>query len=112
MNGNFLGRWDNGGILAGPNFIEFREPDFSIPDVLSNIVLVTPTMGMRFNLDSTISTNYETIEIYDIFGKQVDTIDPETTTFWKATSHHEGLYFVVGTRFDGQKSTQKIVVKK
>lgn len=111
-DGTLVGRWDNGGVLAGPNFIEYLDPTLSINDVQINDVFVTPTVSSLFLLNPTLSPDYQRIEIYDIFGRRVDTLYPQTQEFWNANSHSEGVYFMTGIRHDGQKASQKIIVKK
>lgn len=111
-DGTPVARWDNGGVLAGPNFIEYLDPTLNITDIQTNDLLVIPTVGNYFVLNPTLSNDYERIETYNVFGKRVAIIDPQTQEFWNAETHSEGLYFIVGTRFDGQKGAQKIIVKK
>ena len=111
-DGSLVGRWDNGGVLAGPNFIEYLDPTLGINDFATADLLVTPTVSNYFLLNPTLSKDYQRFEVYDIFGRRVDTINPNTQEFWNADTHNEGVYFITGIRFDGQKGSQKIIVKK
>ena len=111
-DGTLLGRWDNGGLLAGPNFIEYLDPMLTVNEIQTNDVFVTPTVSNYFHLNPMLPNDYQRIEIYDIFGKRVDTIDPQTQEFWNANAQSEGVYFMKGIRFNGKNGSQKIIVKK
>jgi len=111
-DGTLVDRWDNGGVLAGPNFIEYLDPILGVTNIENKKQFVTPTVGNHFSFNPRLSDDYKAIKIYDVFGKQVGTVDPKKQEYWNAESHSEGVYFVIGIQFDGQKGSQKIIVKK
>jgi len=53
-NGTLIGQWDNGGTLAGPNFIKAIDVTLGISENEQNTIFVTPTIGNNFNLSSEI----------------------------------------------------------
>lgn len=111
--GNLLGRWDNGGVLTSPNFV--KALDLSILNVTDHSigsVLVTPSIGTSFMVNSVVALGISTLEIFSISGKLMQSIDLTETTEWHAKGLSEGFYLAVATTENGQKITQKIVVKK
>lgn len=111
-NGTLVGRWDNGGVLASPNFIEAIDPSvLHIEEQNENTTIVTPSIGNIFSIITSESSELSQLEIYDTLGKLVKTLQLENSTNWNATYFSEGIYMIVATFADGKKSTQKIIVK-
>jgi hypothetical protein len=72
---------------------------------------VTPTIGNSFTINPVLATDFKTLEIFDMGGTLIDTLDLMQTTAWNARNLSEGVYFMVATTQTGKKTTQKIVVK-
>ena len=109
-NGTLIGRWDNGGTLAGPNFIKAIDVTLGVSEKELNKIFVTPTIGNNFNLNPEVLSNYEIIEVFDNSGKRVESIDPKNTNTWNASKLNSGIYLLVAVDREGLKRTQKIVV--
>jgi len=112
-NGAFLEVFitSGSGGLIQPNAVIIRDPNLSVADNELNIVFVTPTVGERFTIHSSIISEYESVEIFDLSGKRVETMKLGDTLYWEAGDRAEGIYFVVASN-NGSRITQKIVVKK
>lgn len=98
------------GGLVQPNAVIIRETTLSINDQNSTKLFLMPTYGTEFFLNNPETNNVEPLRVYNIFGQQVDVIDP-TEKSWSATALSEGVYFIV-TSIDGKKYCQKIVAQK
>jgi hypothetical protein len=109
-NNNVVGQWNQGPTLDTPNSIVIGEPLLSVSEFELNPVFVTPTVGSSFELNSDIASEYESLEVYNSIGLQVETILLEESNNWDASNLAEGLYFLVASKY-GQRITQKIVVK-
>ena len=75
-NGVLIDRWDNGGTLAGPNFIETL--DSSVLNVLekkNESLILVPSVGSRFQLHDTALNRFESFEIYDVAGNLIETFN-------------------------------------
>jgi len=110
-NGNLVGRWDNGGTLAGPNFIKAIDITMGLSENTRNAIFVTPTIGNRFNINPEISHHFSTIEVLSISGRLVDSIQPRDTAVWNASNLNEGLYILNAINSKGAKTVQKIIIK-
>ncbi len=111
VNLNYVERWDDpSGSLSRPNFIKVLDPNFGIADHTFQTVLFAPTMGVQFEINPKVASNYSTINIYDHTGKLVDTLEVSQSNNWNAQNLSEGLYFLIATSYDGEKATQKIIV--
>ena len=112
-SGNLIGRWDNGGVLNSPNFIKALDlSSIGIPDLKKNEILVTPSIGTRFTFNSSIVSNFKTLEIYDIGGNKIDSVLLENNSVWNAEKFSEGMYVIVAIDAKGVYSFQKIIIKK
>ena len=112
-SGNLLGRWDNGGVLNSPNFIKALDLSLlNVPDHMMNSILLTPSMGTRFTVNSEVVIYFSALEIFSISGKLIHAFSPSETTYWQAEDLAEGLYLAIATSENGEKITQKIIVKK
>ncbi|MCB0458033.1 MAG: hypothetical protein KDC91_09845, partial [Flavobacteriaceae bacterium] len=84
-NGNLLGRWDNGGTLASPNFIKALDLSIlSISEEKKSEPLVIPTVGSKFNINPSILPLYQKVEIYNSHGALIETLILKDHTFWNA----------------------------
>jgi sugar lactone lactonase YvrE len=111
-SGNDLGAYTTGGDLITPNAVVLRNEIFlSTKDETQNLVFVSPTVGLEFNINPVIAADFNTLKIYHSSGKLVDTIDLSSASVWNARSNAEGVYFLVATSKTGKRSTQRIVVK-
>ncbi|RMA57036.1 T9SS type A sorting domain-containing protein [Ulvibacter antarcticus] len=112
-SGNFIGRWDNGGTLEGPNFIEAIDVSIlSTADHQITSTIVTPSVGTLFTLNIEISQNITDLQVFDLNGRRIDNIDLQQSHSWNATNLNEGVYFILATTSEDKKLTQKIIVKK
>ncbi len=112
-DGNYIGRWDNGGTLLGVNFV--KAIDFG--DLGSNQFSeiepwVYPTSGSSFNFEQNLKLQYKWLDIYSSSGTLVDSLNPQKVSSWDASRLSEGIYVMVATDIKGHKTSQKIVVKK
>lgn len=99
-------------FLLTPNAIVIRQDvPLSVPEKLLNITFVTPSVGTQFKISNQATTEYKSLQVYDTIGRLVETLFPEESTSWNASRLTEGIYFIIATK-NGQKSTQKIIVKK
>ncbi len=112
-NGNDLGDYTTGGDLATPNAVVLRDAIFlSVNEEELTSVFVMPTVGNLFQFDQGLVNDLLNIQIFNVSGALVDTVDPKTTSNWSASQQAEGIYFVLATTIRGRQLTQKIVVKK
>ena len=109
-NGNSLGTFASGNSLSDPNAVILRDITLSIPDHKKDVVFVTPSIGDSFNINTTISSEFEQLSVYNSLGILVDVIDPDRST-WNASSYAEGMYFIVAIQ-NGIKVSQRIIIKK
>lgn len=100
------------GGLDQPNaVILFDRSTLSVPDNNFNEVFVTPTFGDEFRFNPGLSAKYRTLEVYNISGALVQTMDVSRQNLMNVQGFSEGIYFIVG-QVAGTKAVQKIVVKK
>lgn len=112
-NGNDMGNFTNGGGLLTPNAVVLRDEIFlSTNDQLLERVFLAPTIGTAFSINPVVATDYSLLEIYTISGELIEALDPAEQTIWNAQHLSEGVYFIVAISIPGQRSMQKIVVKK
>ncbi|MDC8005504.1 T9SS type A sorting domain-containing protein [Aureisphaera galaxeae] len=112
-DGSVIGRWDDGGLLGAPSFV--RAIDFStasVNDHTTSAVLVTPTLGTKFNLNPILLSQYSTIEVFDTLGRLVASLQMDETTVLDLSAHATGTYYIQARGNDGQKATQKIMIEK
>ncbi|MCB0457934.1 MAG: T9SS type A sorting domain-containing protein [Flavobacteriaceae bacterium] len=109
-NGTLVGDFATGNGLANPNAIVVRDATFSTKDFKKNKVLVAPTMGSTFKLNTTETHSLKSLEVVSLLGQKVADIDLMQET-WEASSLKEGMYFLVA-KDKGVMYTQKIIVKK
>jgi len=109
-DGNSLGTFISGNNLADPNAVVLRETILSVSDHLKSEVFVVPTVGNRFSFSSTIISNFESLQLYDVYGRLVQILDPNENSVWDASNLSEGVYFIsaFNTRI---KATQKIIIE-
>jgi len=111
-DGNDLGEYTSGGNLLTPNAVVLRDAVFlSVNELSLDSVFVTPTLGNYFVVNPKIASPYQSIEIYNVLGTIVDKWNLSERTHWNAQDHAEGIYFLVATTPNGQKASQKIVIK-
>lgn len=109
---NFIENFVEPGILLTPNAIVIRDDiPLSVPEQSLNTIFVTPTVGTQFRITSEAAEQYQSIQVFDSVGKLLQTIKLEDNLIWDASSYSEGIYFIIASE-NGQKSTQKVVVKK
>jgi WD40 repeat protein len=98
--------------LITPNAIVIREDiPLSVPETALNITFVTPSAGSQFKISDQAAAEYPSLKVFDTIGRLIDTLVPEVSMYWDASKLTEGIYFITASK-NGQKSTQKIVVKK
>ncbi|MDC8003227.1 T9SS type A sorting domain-containing protein [Aureisphaera galaxeae] len=101
----------SGGLLQ-PNAVIVRENVVaSVEDVELNKVKVAPTMGNEFQI-RTDAAPVKQIEVIGMDGKKIADLPISETIVWNASSHAEGIYFLVITLDNDKKGTRKIVVKR
>ena len=111
--GNDLGNFSNGGNLLTPNAVVLRDSTFlSVSEEILNTVFVTPTIGTEFSINPDMAINFRTLDIFDVNGALIETVNLSINQVWKANHLAEGVYFMVATTPNGQKASQKIVVKR
>ena len=111
-NGNDLGDYTNGGDLVTPNAVVLRDSIFlSVSEEVLNTVIATPSIGSQFSINPKMALNFRSIEVYDVNGALVTSIELSNTPVWYAQDLSDGIYFLVATTPNGQKASQKIVVK-
>ncbi|HAT65294.1 MAG TPA: hypothetical protein DCS66_11945 [Flavobacteriaceae bacterium] len=111
-DGSFVGSIvssGSGGLLQ-PNAVVFRDATLAIKDFKKSKVLVSPTMGSDFKLNTIETQLLDSIEVFTILGQKVDTI-ANTQDFWSASKLSEGIYILVAKQ-GANTFTQKIMVKK
>lgn len=112
-NFGLIGRWDDpAGDLSRPNFIRLRPPNFSIPDVAVQQVLVTPTVGDIFYFNQELSNEFESVDVYSLQGRHIDTFNLDQNNVMDFSTYTEGMYFLVAKSSTGGTATQKIVVNR
>jgi WD40 repeat protein len=111
-NYNFIENFVDTGTLETPNAIVIRDDiPLSVRESTREIVMVTPTIGTRFQLSNEAITTFDIFFIHDSRGKRIDTFTAEDKSVWEASHLAEGVYFITASK-NGQRSTQKLVVKK
>jgi hypothetical protein len=112
-SGNDLGAYTNGGNLVTPNAVVLRDSIFlSVSEEVLNTVIATPSIGTQFSINPKMALNFRTINVYDVHGALVTSIELSNTPIWNAQELSEGVYFMVATTPNGQKASQKIIVKR
>ncbi|MEM7086511.1 MAG: T9SS type A sorting domain-containing protein [Bacteroidota bacterium] len=112
-NGNDLGDYTNGGNIVTPNAVVLRDSIFlSVSEEVLNTVMATPSIGSQFAINPKMALNFRTIDIYDVNGALITSIELSNTSIWSAQDLSEGIYFMVATTPNGQKTSQKIVVQR
>lgn len=99
----------SGGLMQ-PNAVVFRDATLAIKDFKKSKVLVSPTMGSEFKLNTIETPLLDSIEVFTILGQKVDTIAVSQET-WNATKLSEGMYILLAKQ-GNNTFTQKIIVKK
>ena len=111
-NGTMLGVFASGNSLANPNAIVLRDASLSVSENQLNTFFITPTIGHIFNINTARKSNYQTLELFDVHGKHLETIDLMAfNDIWDASKYNEGLYFIVALD-QGKRSVQKIIISK
>ena len=109
-NGNDLGDYTTGGNLITPNAVVLRDATLNIPDKHLKLVLVTPTMGTRFNFTPAFQNKYNELRVYNIQGKLMTTIQTVEKNNFDASGYTEGIYFLIAQN-NTESAIQKIIVK-
>ncbi len=111
-NYNFIENFVDPGTLLTPNAIVIRDDiPLSVPENELKIVFVTPTIGTQFQISNEAASVYKSLQVFDTIGRKVATLVPSKNMLWDASKLAEGIYFIVASE-NGQKSTQKIAVRK
>ena len=111
-DGTMVGVFASGNSLANPNAIVLRDVPLSVSENQVNTFFVTPTIGDLFNLNTEVTSNYKTLEIFDVHGKHLETIVlTNVNNIWDASRYNEGLYFIVALD-NGKSAVQKIIISK
>ncbi|MBV1924683.1 MAG: T9SS type A sorting domain-containing protein [Flavobacteriaceae bacterium] len=111
-DGTNIGRWDNGGVLTGVNFI--KAIDISGLSVAENQIssnFVNPSIGSQFIFNAQVISQFKSISIYSTSGQYIYDIDIKNTTQWNASKLSNGLYFMIAIDDLGAKNIQKIIIK-
>jgi len=100
-------------ILITPNAIVIR-PDvpLSVGEIKVDSTFIVPTIGTRFRLIKNDNIFTKTFRVYNTQGLLIQSTNLESDLVWDAQGYSEGMYFIVGATTDGQKFTQKVLVKK
>jgi WD40 repeat protein len=108
---NFIENFVDPGVLLTPNAIVIRDDiPLSVRENALEIVMVTPTIGTIFQLSQQALNEYDTFYIHNYQGQLITTIDTKDQSVWNASHKSEGIYFIAASK-NGQRITQKIVVK-
>jgi hypothetical protein len=99
----------SGGLLQ-PNAVVFRDATLAIKDFKKSKILVSPTMGSEFKLNTTETQLLDSLEVFTILGQKVDTIST-TQASWSANKLSDGMYILLAKQ-GSNTYTQKIVIKK
>lgn len=115
--GNFLSTFVQGGFpgMQTPNAVVIRySAPVSADDVREDraSAAVTPSVGVEFQVSAQARHDIQAIEIYDLLGRRVETIQlGSQTAIWQAHQHPQGLYFILMRHQSGSISTQKVLVR-
>ena len=101
------------GGLVRPNAVVLRGFSLSDADFESTeTVFVVPSVGSKFKLSQKVDLQNNAFEVYNLNGKLVEKVKMDNDLIWNADSYSEGLYLIVATLEDGNRITQKVIVKK
>lgn len=99
----------SGGLLT-PNAVVIREvTPLAVEEPVVTQQLVSPSIGRQFYIQPTFLNQLSSLEVFDISGKQIGEVEGGV---WRAGSHPDGIYFMVGRLVDGTVLTQKVLVRK
>ena len=99
----------SGGLIQ-PNAVTIIETTLSTNEFSKKKVMVTPSVGNIFNLNTLETTSLESLELFNIQGQKITTIDVHEYQ-WNGNFLQEGLYFLRGRTPRGSY-VQKIIIKK
>jgi len=112
--GNFIEDFipsGSGGLIT-PNAVVIREVNtVSVNEKINRKGFIVPAAGKMFLLNPQVLPEIETLEIYNLNGVCVDKVDEVTNRLWKGTSLSNGFYVAVAKMKDGNRLTQKILVR-
>lgn len=98
------------GGLGQPNAVVIRDATFSINEFTKKKVMVTPSMGSIFLLQTNEIASLISLDVYNMTGQQVASVSLEEQ-YWDARNLNEGLYIIKGKSANAYFH-QKIIVKK
>lgn len=99
----------SGGLMQ-PNAVVFRDATLAVKDFKKSKVLVSPTMGSEFKLNTLETQELDSIEVFTLLGQKIATIAINQAS-WSATKLSEGIYILIAKK-GANTYTQKIIVKK
>ncbi len=112
-SGTNLGQWDSGTSLNDPNLMAMRDTNLSVEEANSNTIMVTPSVGNQFKINSSIQSEFEILNVYNYAGVLVENIQLSEATIWNASRFAEGIYFIAAQSSNSTKRhVQKIIVKR
>jgi len=110
-NYNFIENFVDPGVLQTPNAIVIRDDiPLSVGENALEIVMVTPTIGSTFQFSNRARTEFDIFYVHNSQGRLIATLNSEDGSVWDASHLSEGIYFISASN-NGQRTTQKIVVK-
>ncbi|HPF11352.1 MAG TPA: T9SS type A sorting domain-containing protein [Flavobacteriaceae bacterium] len=111
-NGTLVGRWDDGGTLASPNFIKALDlSTLKTQDFQQKSAFILPSLGVEFRVDTEALLGFDRLEVYDLVGKKIDSMLLQNQTIWNAQPFPDGMYFIVAKGQNKRERGQKIMVK-
>jgi len=111
-NGTLVGVFATDFGLANPNAIVLRAANLSVSENKINTFFVTPTIGNIFTFNTAVTSNYQTLEVFDAQGKNLETIVlADYNDNWDASVYKEGLYFIVAINKEN-RDVQKIIISR
>nr|AWJ66240.1 hypothetical protein [uncultured bacterium] len=111
-NGTLVGVFASGNGLANPNSVVLRDPPLSISENQVNTFFVTPTVGTIFNFNTSVTDEYRSLDIYDIYGKHLETLVlSDLNATWDASKYSDGFYYLVAEK-NTKRAIQKIIISK
>ncbi|MEZ4858630.1 MAG: T9SS type A sorting domain-containing protein [Flavobacteriaceae bacterium] len=111
-NGTFVGTIVSSGLggLIQPNAVVIRDASLAVKDFKKNKLLVTPTIGSLFLLNTTETKSLDSLEVFTLMGQKVASVSLLQEQ-WNADFLTEGVYVLVA-KVNTTQYVQKIIVKK
>lgn len=111
VEGEPLGRWDNGGTLSEPNFVRVQEPSLGIDELAIENRIFVNTIGRQFQIAANQLAHIGSVSIFDTSGRMVRSFTSMDSGIIQVLDLQNGLYISQVQMKDGSMHSVRLLVR-